>query len=177
MPGNLLLDGHDLGLVSQEPVLFAATIAKNILYGKEDAGIHQVVEAVKAVNAHSFIQSLPNGYHTQVGESGAQLSGGQKQRIAIARAIIRNLKILLLDKATSALDSESELVVQKALEEIIFSTIRDVDQIIVLNNGRVVEFGTHAQLISKGGEYAALVRLQVSENDQDKPVKGYEKST
>uniref|UniRef100_A0A803N6W6 Uncharacterized protein n=1 Tax=Chenopodium quinoa TaxID=63459 RepID=A0A803N6W6_CHEQI len=189
--GHILLDGHDvqslklkwlreqMGLVNQEPVLFAATIAENILYGKEEAGIQQVVEAAKAANAHSFIQSLPDGYHTQVGQGGTQLSGGQKQRIAIARAVIRNPKILLLDEATSALDSESEHVVQKALEEIMserttivvahrLSTIRDVDQIIVLKNGSVVELGTHEQLISKGGEYAALARLQVSENNLDK---------
>lgn len=197
--GNILLDGHDIrnlqlkwlrqqmGLVNQEPVLFAATIAENILYGKENAGIQQVVEAAKTANAHSFIQSLPDGYHTQVGEGGTQLSGGQKQRIAIARAVIRNPTILLLDEATSALDSESELVVQKALEQIMsqrttivvahrLSTIRDVDQIIVLNGGGVVEFGSHAQLISKGGEYAALVRLHSSEN-QEKAEKSYKQTT
>ncbi|XP_021755311.1 ABC transporter B family member 13-like [Chenopodium quinoa] len=198
--GHILLDGHDvqslqlkwlreqMGLVNQEPVLFAATIAENILYGKEEAGIQQVVEAAKAANAHSFIQSLPDGYHTQVGQGGTQLSGGQKQRIAIARAVIRNPKILLLDEATSALDSESEHVVQKALEEIMserttivvahrLSTIRDVDQIIVLKNGSVVELGTHEKLISKGGEYAALARLQVSENNLDKTEKINEQSS
>ncbi|KAL2937650.1 ABC transporter B family member 13 [Bienertia sinuspersici] len=183
MPGNILFDGHDLrnlqlkwlrkqmGLVSQELVLFAVTIAENILYDKEDADIQKVAKAAKAANAHSFIQSLPDGnncfdaHGVQVGESGAQLSGRNKQRISIARAVIRNPKILLLDESTSALDSESELVVQKALEEIMsarttivvshrLSTIPDVVQIIVLNDGSVVEFGTH-----------------------DKPVKGYEKTT
>ncbi|KAA8537503.1 hypothetical protein F0562_027111 [Nyssa sinensis] len=184
--GKIMLDGHDLknlqlkwlreqmGLVSQEPALFATTIAGNILFGKEDADMHQIIEAAKAANAHSFVQGLPDGYHTQVGEGGAQLSGGQKQRIAIARAVLRNPKILLLDEATSALDADSELIVQQALNVVMserttivvahrLSTIRDVDTIIVLMNGKVVESGTHLELISKGGEYAMLVSLQVSE--------------
>ncbi|XP_057975011.1 ABC transporter B family member 13-like isoform X2 [Malania oleifera] len=183
--GKILLDGLDIknirlrwlreqmGLVSQEPALFATTIAGNILHGKEDAGFTQIIEAAKAANAHSFIQGLPDGYHTQVGEGGTQLSGGQKQRIAIARAVLRNPKILLLDEATSALDAESELIVQQALDKIMsgrttiivahrLSTIRDVDTIIVLKNGQVVEKGTHWDLNSKGGEYATLVSLQDS---------------
>ncbi|XP_059637694.1 ABC transporter B family member 13-like isoform X2 [Cornus florida] len=185
--GKIMLDGHDMkiiklkwlreqmGLVSQEPALFATTIAGNILFGKEDADMHQIVEAAKAANAHSFIQGLPDGYHTQVGEGGTQLSGGQKQRIAIARAVLRNPKILLLDEATSALDADSELIVQQALDVVLsgrttlvvahrLSTIRNVDTIIVLKNGQVVETGTHSELISKGGEYATLVSLQVSEH-------------
>ncbi|KAK3231861.1 hypothetical protein Dsin_003742 [Dipteronia sinensis] len=189
--GKVLLDGHDIrsiqlkwlreqmGLVSQEPALFATTIAANILLGKEDANMSQVIEAAKAANAHSFIQELPDGYSTQVGEGGTQLSGGQKQRIAIARAVLRNPKILLLDEATSALDAESELIVQQALEKIMsnrttiivahrLSTIRDVDTIIVLKNGQVVESGTHEDLISKGGDYATLVSLQMSEQEDDK---------
>ncbi|KAL6012760.1 hypothetical protein ACLOJK_003249 [Asimina triloba] len=181
MKGKILLDGHDLkslqlkwlrdqmGLVSQEPALFANTIAGNILYGKENADVEQIIEAAKAANAHSFIQALPDGYHTQVGEGGTQLSGGQKQRIAIARAVLRNPKILLLDEATSALDAESELIVQQALERLMLnrttiivahrlSTVRDVNTILVLKNGRVIESGTHLELMSKGenGEYAAL---------------------
>ncbi|KAK9164528.1 hypothetical protein Syun_005430 [Stephania yunnanensis] len=185
--GKILLDGHDLknlqlkwlrrqiGLVSQEPALFATTIAENILYGREDANMEQIVEAAKASNAHSFIQILPDGYNTQVGEGGIQLSGGQKQRIAIARAVVRNPKILLLDEATSALDAESEHVVQKALVNVMenrttiivahrLSTIRDADTIIVLKNGQVVQRGSHLELMSNGedGEYAALVRLQGS---------------
>ncbi|OMO75429.1 hypothetical protein COLO4_26122 [Corchorus olitorius] len=185
--GRILLDGHDLknlqlkwlreqiGLVSQEPALFDTTIAGNILLGKEDADMEQVILAAKAANAHSFIEELPDRYNTQVGEGGTQLSGGQKQRIAIARAVLRNPKILLLDEATSALDAESELIVQQALDKIVanrttvivahrLSTIRDVDTIIVLKNGQVVESGSHMDLISKNGEYAALVSLQVSEN-------------
>ncbi|RWR85976.1 ABC transporter B family member 13 isoform X1 [Cinnamomum micranthum f. kanehirae] len=187
--GKILLDGHDLknlqlkwlrdqmGLVSQEPALFATTIAENILYGRESASMEEIMAAAKAANAHSFIQALPRGYDTQAGEMGTQLSGGQKQRIAIARAVLRNPKILLLDEATSALDAESELLVQQALEKIMLdrttiviahrlSTIRDVDSILVLKNGKVVESGTHLELMSKGdGEYATLVRLQVSDEN------------
>ncbi|KAI3464812.1 hypothetical protein Pfo_021475 [Paulownia fortunei] len=185
--GKILLDGHDLGklqlkwlrsqigLVSQEPALFATSIADNILFGKEGADMDQIIEAAKASNAHSFIQGLPDGYCTQVGEGGTQLSGGQKQRIAIARAILRDPKILLLDEATSALDAESEFIVQQALDTVMshrttivvahrLSTIRDVDMIIVLKNGQVVEMGTHMGLMSKAGEYASLVSLQVSEH-------------
>ncbi|KAJ9186430.1 hypothetical protein P3X46_002003 [Hevea brasiliensis] len=185
--GKILLDGHDLktlrlkwlreqmGLVSQEPALFATTIADNILFGKEDANMDKIVQAAKAANAHSFIQQLPDGYHTQVGEGGTQLSGGQKQRIAIARAVLRNPKILLFDEATSALDAESEFIVQQALNKIMsnrttiivahrLSTIRDVDTIIVLKNGQVAESGSHLDLITKGGDYATLVSLQVSEH-------------
>ncbi|EXB60649.1 ABC transporter B family member 13 [Morus notabilis] len=153
--GKILLDGHDLktlqlkwlreqmGLVSQEPALFATTIIDNIFFGKEDANMDWIIEAAKAANAHSFIEELPNGYYTQVGEGGTQLSGGQKQRIAIARAVLTNPKILLLDEATSALDAESELIVQQALDKIRsnrttiivahrLSTIRDVDMISLL---------------------------------------------
>lgn len=184
--GEILLDGHDIknlqlswlrgimGLVSQEPALFATTIAENILYGKPDADMDHIIQVSKAANADSFIQQLPDGYHTQVGEGGTQLSGGQKQRIAIARATLRNPKILLLDEATSALDSESELIVQQSLNTVMsnrttiivahrLSTVRDVDTIIVLKNGRVIEKGTHLDLISKGGEYASLVSLQTTE--------------
>ncbi|KAF7817655.1 ABC transporter B family member 13-like [Senna tora] len=185
--GKILLDGHDLnslqlkwlreqlGLVSQEPALFATTISENILLGKEDANMDQIIQAAKVANAHSFIEGLPDGYHTQVGEGGTQLSGGQKQRIAIARAVLRNPKILLLDEATSALDAESELLVQQALEKLMsnrttivvahrLSTIRDVDTIVVLKNGQVVESGTHLELMSKNGDYVNLVSLQASEN-------------
>ncbi|KAK9164536.1 hypothetical protein Syun_005438 [Stephania yunnanensis] len=190
--GKILLDGHDLkslqlkwlreqiGLVSQEPALFATTIAKNILFGKEDASMDEIMEAAKVSNAHSFIQSFPNGYDTKVGEGGTLLSGGQKQRIAVARAILRNPKILLLDEATSALDAESELLVQQALNNIMskrttiviahkMSTIRNVDTIIVLKNGQVFESGNHAELMAKekAGEYATLVKMQLLSNDEN----------
>lgn len=183
--GKVLLDGHDLrslqlkwlreqiGLVSQEPALFATSIVENILYGKENASMEEIKEAAKAANAHSFIESLPDGYNTQVGERGTQLSGGQKQRVAIARAMLKSPKILLLDEATSALDSESEHIVQEALDNIMIgrttvvvahrlSTVRNADIIAVVQNGEVVESGSHEELMSKGNEgaYTALVKLQ-----------------
>ncbi|CAI0559838.1 unnamed protein product [Linum tenue] len=187
---KIMLDGHDLmnlqlrwlrqqmGLVSQEPTLFGTSIFDNILFGKEDANMDQIIQASIAANAHSFIQQLPDGYNTQVGEGGIQLSGGQKQRIAIARAVLRNPKILLLDEATSALDAESELIVQQALDNIMsqrttivvahrLSTIRNADTIMVLKSGKFLESGTHSDLMSKGGEYATLVRQQASENSKN----------
>ncbi|CAN0906199.1 ABC transporter B family member 13 [Linum grandiflorum] len=191
--GRILLDGHDLkslrlkwlreqmGLVSQEPALFGTTISENIMFSKEDASMEQIFQAAKAANAHSFIQQLPDGYSTHVGEGGIQLSGGQKQRIAIARALLRNPKILLLDEATSALDTESEHVVQQALDKIMLdrttimvahrlSTVRNVDIIMVLKHGQVVESGSHLDLMSKSGEYATLVRLQASETSSANPT-------
>ncbi|KAL1538629.1 ABC transporter B member 15 [Salvia divinorum] len=164
-----------MGLVSQEPALFATSIKENILFGKEDASMDEVVEAAKASNAHNFITSLPQGYNTQVGERGVQMSGGQKQRIAIARAIIKAPKILLLDEATSALDSESERVVQEALDKAAvgrttitiahrLSTIRSADLIAVVQKGQVMEIGSHEDLIEdEHGLYTSLVRLQQTE--------------
>ncbi|XP_049381952.1 ABC transporter B family member 15-like [Solanum stenotomum] len=189
--GEILLDGiaidklqlkwlrSQMGLVSQEPALFATTIKENILFGKEDASMEQVIEAAKASNAHNFICQLPQGYDTQVGERGVQMSGGQKQRIAIARAIIKSPRILLLDEATSALDSESERVVQEALDKAAvgrttiiiahrLSTIRNADLIAVVQNGQVKEIGSHDELIEdEDGLYTSLVRLQQTENPSD----------
>nr|XP_016442889.1 PREDICTED: ABC transporter B family member 15-like [Nicotiana tabacum] len=168
-----------MGLVSQEPALFATTIKENILFGKEDASMEQVIEAAKASNAHNFISQLPQGYDTQVGERGVQMSGGQKQRIAIARATIKSPRILLLDEATSALDSESERVVQEALDmaavgrtTIIIahrlSTIRNADLIAVVQDGQVKEIGSHDDLIEEeNGLYTSLVRLQQTEKPSD----------
>lgn len=128
--GVVTIDGKDIrklklrqlrlhiGLVQQEPALFTTTIYENILYGREGASELEVIEAAKKANAHNFISSLPEGYHTEVGERGVQLSGGQKQRVAIARAVLKNPAILLLDEATSALDSESEHIVQEALDKL-----------------------------------------------------------
>ncbi|KAI3722358.1 hypothetical protein L2E82_33394 [Cichorium intybus] len=168
-----------MGLVSQEPALFATTIKENILFGKEDAAMEEVIEAAKASNAHNFISQLPQTYDTQVGERGVQMSGGQKQRIAIARAIIKSPRILLLDEATSALDTESERVVQDALDRASvgrttiviahrLSTIRNADVIVVVQNGQVVESGSHADLIQlENGFYTSLVRLQeTKQNDE-----------
>ncbi|GFP95195.1 ABC transporter b family member 15 [Phtheirospermum japonicum] len=186
--GEILLDGvkidklqvkwlrAQMGLVSQEPALFATSIKENILFGKEDASMDEVIEAAKASNAHNFITQLPHGYETQVGERGVQMSGGQKQRIAIARAVIKAPKILLLDEATSALDSESERVVQEALDKAVLgrttiviahrlSTIRNADLIAVAQNGQVMEIGSHDDLIDNDqGLYTSLVRLQQTEN-------------
>ncbi|KAI5063452.1 hypothetical protein GOP47_0021999 [Adiantum capillus-veneris] len=182
--GEVLLDGHNLkhlqlrwlrdqlALVNQEPALFATTLRENILYGKDDATLDDIIGAAKISGADTFIKMLPNGYETQVGERGVQLSGGQKQRIAIARAMIKNPTILLLDEATSALDAESEKSVQEALDRVMMgrttvvvahrlSTIGNADFIAVVQDGRVVEYGTHAELMSKAhGAYSSLVKLQ-----------------
>ncbi|XP_059178860.1 bile salt export pump-like [Physella acuta] len=182
--GQILIDGHDIeslnlrwlrqhiGLVSQEPVLFATTIAENIRYGRKDASMEDIVQASKMANAYDFIMALPQQYETYVGEHGAQLSGGQKQRIAIARALVKDPKILLLDEATSALDTESEAIVQDALDKVSkgrttiivahrLSTIRYADKIVTLSKGRVVEVGTHTELMDKRGVYYNLVSSQV----------------
>ncbi|XP_072995969.1 putative multidrug resistance protein [Typha latifolia] len=194
--GEILLDGVDIkrlrlkwlrsqmGLVSQEPALFATSIKENILFGKEDASMDEVVAAAKAANAHNFISQLPQGYDTQVGERGVQMSGGQKQRIAIARAIIKSPKILLLDEATSALDTESEHVVQEALDQASvgrttiviahrLSTIRNADLIAVVQAGDVKDLGSHDELIADdNGLYSSLVRLQ-----QTKEYSGLKENT
>ncbi|XP_039053529.1 ABC transporter B family member 15-like [Hibiscus syriacus] len=188
--GQILLDGiaidmlqvkwlrSQMGLVSQEPSLFATTIKENILFGKEDASMEEVIQAAKASDAHNFISQLPQGYETQVGERGVQMSGGQKQRIAIARAIIKAPLILLLDEATSALDSESERAVQQAIDQVAvgrsaiiithrISTVRNADLIAVVQNGQVIETGSHDQLIENDtGHYTSLVRLQKIEKEK-----------
>jgi len=181
--GTVTLDGHDLrtldphwlreqiGTVSQEPVLFACSIEENIRYGRMDATHEQVVAAAKAANAHTFIESFPEGYQTMVGERGVRLSGGQKQRIAIARAILKDPRILVLDEATSALDSESEHLVQEALERLMvgrtvlviahrLSTVRDADTVAVVDGGTVVEAGRHDELVAHDGPYRKLVERQ-----------------
>ncbi|XP_021371103.1 multidrug resistance protein 1B-like [Mizuhopecten yessoensis] len=186
--GQVLLDGHEVktlnvnwlrrqvGVVSQEPILFATTIAENIRYGRLEVTMEEIKTAAREANAHEFISEFPEGYETLVGERGAQMSGGQKQRIAIARALVRNPKILLLDEATSALDNESEAVVQKALEKaqegrttIVIahrlSTIRNADIIYGIDDGRVMEHGTHDELMQEEGLYCHLVNQQSHNSD------------
>ena len=182
--GRITLDGHDLeslklaslrqqiSLVSQNVVLFNDTVAANIAYGRAEAtGEAEIVRAAEAAHAMEFIRELPQGLATEIGENGAKLSGGQRQRIAIARAILKDAPILLLDEATSALDTESERAVQAALEALMrgrttiviahrLSTIEKADRIVVLAQGSVVECGSHRDLVSAGGMYAGLHRLQ-----------------
>ncbi|XP_039613486.1 LOW QUALITY PROTEIN: bile salt export pump [Polypterus senegalus] len=181
--GMVTLDGHDIrglnirwlrsliGIVEQEPVLFATTIAENIQYGREDATMEEIIQAAKEANAYNFIMDLPEKFDTLVGKGGSQMSGGQKQRIAIARALLRNPRILLLDMATSALDNKSEALVQEALNKVRsgrttisiahrLSTIRNADVIIGFDHGQAVERGTHDQLLKRKGVYFTLVTLQ-----------------
>jgi len=184
--GRICLDGHDLrdleldslrnafAYVPQEALLFAASIQDNIAYGRPGASEAEVMAAARAANAEEFIQRLPHGYQTVVGERGATLSGGQRQRIAIARAILRNAPVLILDEPTSALDSASEELVMGALQRLRrgrtaviiahrLSTIRDVDRILVLEHGRILEQGTYDDLIARGGVFARLAQLQLGE--------------
>ncbi len=160
-----------LGIVPQDTVIFSADARENIRYGRPDAGDDEIVAAAKAAQAHDFIERMPEGYATFLGERGVRLSGGQRQRIAIARAILRNPPILLLDEATSALDAESEAAVQRALETAMegrttiviahrLATVKQADRIVVLEAGRIVETGTHASLSEAGGLFARLARLQ-----------------
>jgi ATP-binding cassette subfamily B protein len=181
--GTVAFDGIDLrdlapdalrrriGLVAQDPVIFSTTALDNIRYGRPDAGEAEIRAAARAAHADEFLDHLPQGYHTFLGERGVRLSGGQRQRIAIARAILRNPALLLLDEATSALDAESERVVQKALDEIMqdrttiviahrLATVLKCDRILVLDHGRVDAIGTHAELSGQGGLYARLAALQ-----------------
>jgi subfamily B ATP-binding cassette protein MsbA len=155
----------------QDSILFSTSIRENIAYGAPDATFVEIQEAAIVANAHNFIQEMPHGYDTIVGERGATLSGGQRQRVAIARAILRNPQILILDEATSALDSESEYLVQEALERIMkgrttfiiahrLSTIRKADRILVIDEGRIVETGNHEELLQKGGVYSKLYNAQ-----------------
>ena len=181
--GSISIDGHDIrdvtlsslreqiGIVPQETTLFSATVMENIRYGRLDATDEEVIEAAKAANADEFIQQLPNGYDTQIGERGITLSGGQRQRMSIARAILKNPQILILDEATSALDTESEKIVQSALDKLMvgrtsfviahrLSTIFDADQIYVIEHGRICEHGTHEELLKLDGLYSNLYNIQ-----------------
>ncbi|MFC1517258.1 ABC transporter ATP-binding protein [Candidatus Margulisiibacteriota bacterium] len=181
--GELLIDGHNIqevtfkslrsqmAIVTQETILFSGTIRENIAYGKENAKNDEIEAAAQAANAHDFISMFPSGYGTIIGERGVRLSGGQKQRISIARAILRNPRILILDEATSSLDTESERLVQEALEHLMqnrttfviahrLSTIMHADRILVLDEGKIVDIGKHAELLKKSPIYKKLYDLQ-----------------
>ncbi|UCE63782.1 MAG: ATP-binding cassette domain-containing protein, partial [Nitrospirota bacterium] len=181
--GQIFIDGHDIrqvaraslrrqiGIVSQETVLFDDTVKNNIAYGRPEASDEEVVQAAKAAFAMEFIERLPLGLETLVGENGVKLSGGQRQRLAIARAILRDPPILILDEATSSLDSESERLVQGALSNLMkdrttlviahrLSTIQHADRIVVLDKGKIVEMGTHEELLQKSGQYTRLHQTQ-----------------
>ncbi|PHS22899.1 MAG: lipid A export permease/ATP-binding protein MsbA [Methylophaga sp.] len=184
--GQIEIDGIDINqltlaslrdqiaLVNQQVILFNDTIANNIAYGKKEVSNEQIITAAKAAHAWEFIERLPDGLATQVGQNGVLLSGGQRQRIAIARALLRDAPILILDEATASLDTEAERHIQSALETLMaqrttlviahrLSTIEKADQIIVMHNGKIIEAGTHPQLIAKNQHYAELHRLQFQE--------------
>ncbi len=184
--GSITIDGQDvrdvtqsslrraIGLVQQDVYLFDGTIGENIAYGKPGATAEEVAEAARRANIADFIESLPDGYDTEVGERGTRLSGGQKQRIAIARVFLKNPPILIFDEATSALDNESERVVQESLSELArgrttiviahrLSTIKGADEIATVEDGRVVERGTHEELLAAGGTYARYYRMQFAQ--------------
>jgi ABC transporter fused permease/ATP-binding protein len=163
---------HAMAMVAQEPVLFSGTIRENIAFGREGATAEEIERAARDANAHDFIVGFPSGYDTVIGERGVKLSGGQKQRIAVARALLLDPRVLVLDEATSSLDSESEALVQQALARVMagrttlvvahrLSTVRDADRIVVLDGGGVAEEGTHEQLMARGGVYRRLVEHQV----------------
>jgi subfamily B ATP-binding cassette protein MsbA len=184
--GRILLDGIDIrslrledlrsaiGIVPQEPALFSGTIRENIAYARPDASIGEIEAAARAAHAHEFIERLPQGYQTLVGERGIKLSGGQRQRIAIARAILKDPAVLILDEATSSLDNESERLIEDALSKLLvgrttliiahrLSTVRRADRLVVLDQGRIVEEGSHEALLAAGGLYARLYQRQFRE--------------
>ncbi len=186
--GEILIDGknikeltlesvrRNIGIVQQDVFLFAGTIKDNILYGRPDATDEEIVQAAKKANIHDYIMTLQNGYDTEIGERGVKLSGGQKQRISIARVFLKDPAILILDEATSALDNTTEVLIQKALDELCkgrttlvvahrLSTIRNADEIVVVTDGKIIERGTHDELIEKGGMYKDLYALQFRDND------------
>ncbi len=181
--GSIRIDGCDIrdvtqadlrahmALVTQEVVLFNDTVLHNIAYGHDNIDLNQVIKVAKIANAHEFIEKLPQGYHTLVGERGVILSGGQRQRLSLARALLKNAPILVLDEATSSLDTESERLVQQAIDKLMqgrtaiviahrLSTIRHADKIVVLDEGKIVQVGTHDDLLKQGGIYAELYELQ-----------------
>jgi ATP-binding cassette subfamily B protein len=191
--GTVRIDGQDISTVSrhslrdqiayvgQDVFLFHGTIRDNIAAGKADATEDEIIAAAKAAHAHEFVSAFPEGYQTPVGERGTQLSGGERQRIAIARALIRNARIILLDEATASLDSESERLVQDAMTHLTagrttlaiahrLHTITHADRILVVESGAIVESGRHDELLHKGGRYAAFYRLQIAAEEPAPPI-------
>ena len=181
--GAILIDGHDtrqvnlqslreqIGVVLQDPFLFNGTVADNIAYGHPEASLEQTVAAAKAANAHDFIMNMPDGYDTMVGERGIRVSGGERQRLSIARAILRNPRILILDEATSNVDTQTEAQIQEALERLVqgrttfaiahrLSTLKNAHRLLILDKGKLAEIGTHDELIAQDGIYANLCRMQ-----------------
>ena len=181
--GAILIDGHDtrqvnlkslreqIGVVLQDPFLFNGTVAENIAYGHPESSIEQTVAAAKAANAHDFIMNMPDGYDTMVGERGTRVSGGERQRLSIARAILRNPRILILDEATSNVDTQTEAQIQEALERLVqgrttfaiahrLSTLKNAHRLLILDKGKLAEIGTHDELIAQDGIYANLCRMQ-----------------
>jgi subfamily B ATP-binding cassette protein MsbA len=167
-----------IAMVTQQTILFNDTVEQNIAYGNIGQPREKIVEAAEAAFAHNFIRNLPEGYQTRIGEQGVKLSGGERQRVSIARALLKNAPILILDEATSSLDSESEVEVQKAVEYLMqgrttlviahrLSTIRKADRIVVIAGGEIVEEGTHEELLEKDGEYRKLYLLQFLDNDYE----------
>ncbi len=188
--GRIIIDGlpiNEMNLTSlrgkiavvlQEPILFTGSVRDNVAYGKINATDSEIVDATKAANAHDFVMALQNGYNTQIGERGIKLSGGEKQRIALARALLKNPSILILDEATSNVDAESEALIQQALKRLAkgrttiiiahrLSTIMDADKIVVIDDGGIVEIGTHEELIAKGGVYTRLYEAQLKLQGRD----------
>jgi ATP-binding cassette subfamily B protein len=186
--GTIRIDGYDLrdiaieslrekvGIVLQDPFLFSVSIAENIAYGRRDASREEIIEAAKAARAHDFIESFPEGYDTHVGERGVTLSGGQKQRIAIARALLMDPRILILDDSTSSVDTETEHLIQQALDLLMegrttfviaqrLVTLKNADLILVLDDGHIVQRGTHDELLAAGGLYKEIYDLQLRDQE------------
>jgi subfamily B ATP-binding cassette protein MsbA len=168
-------------MVPQETLLFSGTIAENIAYGRPGADVSEIIEVAKAANAHEFVMQCPRGYETELGEGGVGLSGGQRQRISIARALLKNPKILILDEATSSLDAASEGVVQEALDRLMkgrttlviahrLSTVKNADKILVIDQGRVLESGSFDSLVTGDGVFAQLYRTQFRSQTAQAPA-------